>query len=103
MANNVPVTTCVPGAGSFGFGQWYHPTGTFNDSTLELFVNGISQGTTGFSGTRPTSTSPTTIGVMLQNATYIRHFGGTIDEVLIYNRGLTPTEVQALYASYPPP
>ena len=100
VANDVPVTTCVPGAGALSYGQWYHVAGTFNGDTFELFVNGVSQGTAGFSGTRPSSISNTTIGMMLQNANDMRHFEGTIDEVKIYDRALTANEVAALYYSY---
>ena len=100
VINDTQAATCVPAASSFVFGQWYHLVGAFDGAAVQLNVNGVSQGTAGFSGTRPNPTSDVTFGVMNQNGTLIRYFNGTIDEVLLYNRGLTSTEVSALYSGY---
>lgn len=79
-------------------GQWYHIVGTYDGSYMRLYVNGAlenSQPQTGniantpvdlFLGVRAVKSVPTDM-----------YFDGTIDEVAIYKRVLSPQEVISHY------
>jgi len=74
-------------------GEWIYVVGTLNGTTLNLYFNGVLEGTGTFSGTRGSLTSDLAIG-RRSGASY---FKGAIDEVRIYNRALSTEEVQDLY------
>lgn len=85
---------------------WYHVAGRFiMGDTIEIYVNGVNDSTgsnpydIGFSVTDINSSLPLYIGSTAINTTY---WNGTIDEVRIYNRSLTPAQISAIYnSSYP--
>lgn len=81
--------------------QWHHVAGTFDGSSVRLYVDGAEVG----SGT-PTSISigynlPThndlIIGGVLSTCSVPLAFQGDIDEVEIFDRALTQSEIQAIY------
>lgn len=77
-------------------GAWYHLAGTWDASGLRIYVNGQLEGTNPVSSlTRDQSGQPLEIG----NQPYFgpRIFNGLIDEPQVFNRALTPDEVQAAY------
>jgi PKD repeat protein len=69
---------------------WTHLAATFNGSMLRLYVNGTQVGTRAVSGALLTSTGALRIG---GNSIWGEYFQGRIDEVRIYNRALTATEI----------
>jgi hypothetical protein len=84
------------------YGTWTHVvatwTGSATGSTIHIYLNGTEVAsylaTTNGSGTRnDDSAGALNIG---NNAAQDRTFNGILDEVSIYNRALTPTEVAAL-------
>lgn len=99
-------TSAVPAAGiiasdkyieSFGtkalpVGVWTHLAATYDTTTLRLYVNGILVSSMARTGTIQTSTSPVQIG---GDADYGLYFQGLIDEVRIYNRALSASEIQS--------
>lgn len=78
---------------------WQHVAATFNNGALKLYVNGveIASNTTTFSILNSKTSVPLTIGRSPDN---IQYFKGLIDEVLIYNRVLSPTDIQGLYRNF---
>ncbi|GMU73881.1 MAG: hypothetical protein AMXMBFR44_0800 [Candidatus Campbellbacteria bacterium] len=79
-------------------GAWYHVVSRFNDSSnvLEVFVNGVSQGSDACSLSPNTGNSrPVWIGD--DEHTSGLRFDGVIDDVRIYNRALVDDEIQRLY------
>ena len=76
-----------------------HIVGTWNGTIIELFVNGISRGTD--TGSLGMNTHPLRIGRYVSEGTF---FNGLLDDVRIYNRALTPSEIgtlaEAPYAAY---
>jgi len=96
----------VPGAGgTFGeaYGTaplpvdtWSHLTVTYDGATLRLYVNGTQVSTVARSGSIATSSYPLEIG---GDGIYGQYFAGVIDEVRIYNRALSASEVQTDAAS----
>jgi len=74
---------------------WHYAVGTYDGSNLNLYVNGDLKETT------PTDTIPALNSVPLiigKNARIDEHyFYGIIDDVRIYNRALSESEIQQLY------
>jgi PKD repeat protein len=72
--------------------RWTHVAGTYDGTTLRLFINGVQTASTPMSGPIATSTGPLRIG---GNSLWGEFFQGYIDEVRIYNRALTQPEIFA--------
>jgi hypothetical protein len=69
---------------------WTHLAGTYDGTTVRLYVNGVQVGTKAFTGVISTSTGALRIG---GNSLWGEFFQGQIDEVRIYNRALTAAEL----------
>ena len=72
---------------------WTHLSVTYNGSTLTLYRNGVAVATSTVSGTL----SPTTGTLQIGASQFGEYFKGLIDEVRIYNRALSATEIQTIY------
>ena len=70
---------------------WTHLALTYDGAALRLYVNGVVTGTTAASGSITVSDGPLRIG---GNAVWGEYFSGLIDEVRLYNRALSQTEIQ---------
>ena len=80
---------------------WTFVVCTYNltNNTMELWVNGVSQGTTP-SSIWYASSNPTTIGAREGcNTPISSFFSGKIDDIGIWNRALSACEIEALYHS----
>lgn len=97
----VPAVSTVRRSGTFdelrgttpvSANTWTHLAATYDDTTLRLFVNGIEVSSITLRGPLLTSAGPLRIG---GNGIRGEHFQGMIDEVRIYNRPLSPPEIQA--------
>jgi len=76
--------------------EWYFVALTYNGSVLRAYVNGNQEASTPLTGTINTSGHPL---IMMKNAS-VAHVEGSIDEVIIFNRSLSDSEMQRLYHSY---
>jgi hypothetical protein len=78
-------------------GIWTHVAGTYDGQNLRLFVNGVQQGILAFTGSIvPSPNYPLTIGKLSDPGQFAqRFFDGKIDEVRIWNRALSATELMA--------
>jgi hypothetical protein len=72
--------------------RWSHLAVTYDGTTLRLYVNGTQVSSRAVTGTILTTTDPLWIG---GNHPYGEYFQGLIDEVRVYDRALTPSEVRA--------
>ncbi len=72
------------------FNKWFHIVGTYDGTTMRLYVNNILEGTA-LHGAPTTTTEPFTIAKAGEVT------NGYIDEVRVYNRVLSPAEIQTLY------
>jgi uncharacterized membrane protein len=81
----------VTGNAAVAIDSWVHLAVTYDGSALNLYVNGSQVATRAITGAIATSSQPLRIG---GNASYGEFFDGTIDEVRIYNRALTASEIQ---------
>ncbi|MHC4364478.1 MAG: LamG domain-containing protein [Planctomycetota bacterium] len=98
-------TTGTPAVGRSNFipqaGIWYHTAMTYNDAgdrTVRVYVDGVEQTymfrTAGSGMKRSNPSIHIAIGNRIGGG---RDFGGSMDEVMIFNRALSAAEVQALY------
>src|SRR5437762_11246820 len=75
---------------------WTHITGTYDGTTLKLYINGVPNNSQVF-GTTPSATGqPITIGV--RNVSPVQYpFNGLIDEVEIFDHALSDAQVLAIF------
>lgn len=77
-------------------GTWYNVAGTWDGINYAIYVNGVQVvAGKGPVGTIATGSAELQIG--REGYWPWTYFNGTIDEVQIYNRALTPTEISTLY------
>jgi RHS repeat-associated protein len=79
-------------------GTWYHIAAVYDGANEVLYINGVQDAISSIGAKTliTTPTKPLIIGA-LSNGGY--PFVGLIDEVNIFNRGLQPSEVQAIFAA----
>jgi hypothetical protein len=91
-----PLTAPIPTAG-----VWHLIAGTYNGSTMSLYVDNVmvaSQSATGAITTQTGSASPLILGgknTVSQTTSNILY--GLLDDARVYNRGLSPAEMTTLY------
>ena len=86
------------GSSSINDGNWHHLSATYNGSIMKIYIDGTLRGTnTSFSGNLPTNNDSVFIGKHYDSSNPSDYFNGTIDEVMIFNRDLTASEIKQLY------
>ncbi len=93
------------GTSALPLGTWSHLAATYDGTNLRLYLNGTLVTTKTTSGAMPNTSSPLRIG---GNAIWGEYFSGLIDEVRVYNRALSASEIgldmkTAVVGSNPPP
>jgi hypothetical protein len=78
-------------------GQWYHLVGTWDGTTLRLYVNGATTGNTLVPGSSPRDTGNELRIGRGTLASPSNHVNGKVDEVAVYPTTLTAAEVAAHY------
>ncbi len=78
-------------------GNWYHIVGTYDREFAKLYVNGIEVKSEEHTTAIRTSNYILSIGNSYPFYSY-GWLNGTLDEVSIYNRALSPSEIQQLYS-----
>ncbi|HUI92323.1 MAG TPA: LamG-like jellyroll fold domain-containing protein [Chitinivibrionales bacterium] len=91
--NNTNCSQLIP------LNKWSHVAGTWDGTTLRAYLNGVLQPEqVAAYGPVLSSTGPLIIGRKPDNTYY---FQGAIDEVIIFNRALSQSEITGLY-NFPP-
>lgn len=78
-------------------GSWYHLAGVYGYNTGEAraYINGALRATTSVGGTLRSNSNEFNAGA---NAALGKHFhNGTLDDIRLYNRALSTTEIHDLY------
>jgi len=89
-------TYSVQGSTGKSTSTWYHVVGTYNGTTLRLFVNGVQEDSSTISqGSLPSSGAPLSVGEYANQAN--PYWAGAVDEVKLFNRALSSAEVLAEY------
>ena len=76
-------------------GQWHHVAGVYDGMNMYLYVDGTLDVSQAGTGTIAQNSYPVHIGGNAEASGLL--FNGLIDEVSIYNRALTASEIQADY------
>jgi len=78
-------------------GRWVHLAGTFDGTTMRLYVDGLERGTM----ERPGPVKPNAFPLCLGSyeAGHQAHFTGLLDEVRLYGRALSPADIARLAAA----
>ena len=85
--------------GSIADGSWHMLTATYDGSTIKIYVDGTLDSLTSVSAFTLDSNSDTvSIGGYCNGGSF--PFNGNIDDVLIYNRALSASEISTMYNSY---
>ena len=80
------------GAAAVAVGAWTHLATTYDGATLRLYVNGTQVATRAITGALANTNGALRIG---GNAIWGEYYAGQIDDVRVYQRALTPAEIQA--------
>ena len=78
--------------------KWMHVAATYNGTTMRIYINGVFEGSI---------TGPTAIAANLLNVGIgaqsdgTRRFNGNMDDVRIYNRALSASEIATLFSVSP--
>ncbi|MFA5257541.1 MAG: LamG domain-containing protein [Opitutales bacterium] len=82
--------------------SWYYVTGVFGDGDVSIYINGeYVAGTTYTASISTLASIPVAVG-HLQNWS-VQWFGGSMDDIRIYDEALDAAAVSALYQSVPEP
>ncbi|MFO0804034.1 MAG: LamG-like jellyroll fold domain-containing protein [Gemmataceae bacterium] len=85
----------VAPAGSVPVGQWTHVVGSYDGTTIRIYVNGVLAGSAALAG----GYTPAASDVFIGRASSFdgSYFTGVMDEMSFYGRALSATEINALF------
>jgi hypothetical protein len=87
---------CVAASQNLLPNTWTHIAGVYDGTALRIYLDGVQRGTLALSGNLNTYTTPLRIGT---NGGLSEVWSGRIDEVRIYQRALTTSELQTAMTS----
>lgn len=77
---------------------WTHVAGVYDGTNIYIYINGKSENSTATSGTPRNSGAEWGIGADVVNSGNPSYFNGSLADVRVYTRGLSPGEMLALWA-----
>jgi Concanavalin A-like lectin/glucanases superfamily/Bacterial Ig domain/Purple acid Phosphatase, N-terminal domain len=91
-------TSCTLAAAGFVDNRWHHVSFVVDAAGGRLFIDGVQRTALGWAGTAgaPSTTQPVHLGDYAGAAGAV--FSGLLDDVRIYNRALSPTEISNFYS-----
>ena len=96
-ASGSPTTTLASDSGAFTTGEWHHVAWTFDGSTARLYFDGSEVDNGALAGLYGSSRPELGMGVQLATGvpygSYPGYWDGKIDEVAVWDRELSDTEV----------
>ena len=97
--NNFNVTASPDGTSASNLNKWIHLVVTAGDGNAKIFIDGVLKNTASVSSINFSGMNSKNLflGTMQALGTYWYPYSGALDEVRIYNRALSDTEVQTLY------
>ena len=78
-------------------GTWTHVVGTYDGSTVKIYTNGLLVQSLAYAAALTHSAAPLLIGDAAGTGNY--HWAGGLDEVAVYSRALTASEVAQHYTA----
>ena len=101
FAINTGSTSSIAGTTSIILGTWFHLSGTYDGTTMRIYVDGVDENTTAKTGNMGSNTAPVRIGVG-SGGTDEQPMDGDAGHCAIWNTDLTAGEVASLAAGIPP-
>ena len=100
-ANGVSPNSNLSGNRNVNDGQWHHVAAVYNGTNLFLYVDGTLDATQPATGLIAQDSYPLCLGANAQGPGGLPtlFFNGLVDEVSLYSRALTASEIQAIYAA----
>ena len=92
-------TVWTGGVSAINDGRWHHMLVTRSGNTAIIYMDNIVRQTTTNAGNAPSGTGPNIIDIGGWGGVDSNGWAGTVDDVRIYNRALSATEVTSLYNS----
>ena len=92
LKTNGTTSTLVTGYGAITTGQWYHVAAVYNGSNMIIYKNGVQAASTAKSGSITNGNASVAFGNQPAGAG-ARAFDGLLDEVCLYDKALSPTEI----------
>jgi prepilin-type N-terminal cleavage/methylation domain-containing protein len=83
--------------GTLTTNTWQQVAIVYSSTGAQGFINGVLVGTNGSAVTTNCASGNWAIGVRAYNATTSEFFSGQVDDIRIYNRALSVSEIQAMY------
>lgn len=93
------LTTSADASFSYSAGEWIHVMYVVTPSGYTIYANGNQVGANSFSGTPLLYNSSNDLTIGAVGPSSGEYFNGSIDDVRIYGRAITPEEVDAIYNS----
>ncbi len=81
-------------------GTWYHVVGVWNGSSITLYINGVLQSSTAFTGFSTggaANNGALYVGKLIQNSVNYYYWSGSVDDFKLYNEALTADQITQLY------
>lgn len=100
VSNGTTYVVMTAISGTFINDAWNLVTLTYDGTTTRFYINGILQDTDSLTGNTDTNTHAVRIGGHTETND---GFNGKLDEARVYNRALSPAEIQQLYSYAPGP
>ena len=94
LKTGTTTTTLLASSGTLAVGQWIHVAAVYDGSAMILYQDGVEVGRRAKTGAL--ATSATTRAAIGRNPQPYAPFDGTIDDVRVYQRALSASDVQAL-------
>jgi hypothetical protein len=89
--NNVIIKEALPTA------QWNHYAGTYNQTHFKIYKNGVLMNTSYYGNDLENHNGDLTIGARADDVGGANFFDGRIDELLLWNRTLSDTQITTIY------
>lgn len=96
------ITSLLQSTNRIPTNTWTHFAGTYDGSSMKLYINGVMQKQVAYSLGIFQSTDAIGLGATVGGAApgqYISPFRGQIDEITLYNRALSAAELEGIFAS----
>ncbi len=84
---------------AYNDGQWHYAVMTYDGTTVRLYIDGAQVASKSTAGAVPDNTGTQPVRVGANSRAADRFFTGNVDEVRVWNRALTSTEVSNAYNS----
>ncbi len=95
-------TTVIAGSGDLSPGTWYHGAMSYTGSAVNLYLDGVLVGSAGLTGAVDQDPGVTVAGGAQPPGAGPQFWDGLIDDVRIYQRGLSGGQVEALASNTVP-